>query len=363
MSDALIKYQCPACGAPLGFNPQMQMLHCESCESTFPEDYFKNQQPVGDGADTLPPTKIDWKLEGFVKENQSTEAQMGFSCQSCGAEVLSGDTVATECMYCGNPVVVSNNITGALTPDLILPFKIDKGRAEQLLKEFYNGKPLLPSSFKANNHISKVTGLYVPFWLFSCTGQGNVKFNATKVDRWSDDDYDYTRTEYYSVFRAGSVGFNRIPVDSSKKMDDKYMEGIEPFDFNQLVQFEPMYMAGYFADKFDENVDESTERATKRVIASVEDSFRSTIDRSYDTVNVNESYVQMHGEDIDYALIPVWMLNTKYKGEIYQFAINGQTGQIAGRLPIDTGKLWLYRCLIAVGSFIPLYLIISMFLG
>ncbi len=358
MADTHIKYQCPACGAPLEFNPSMQMLHCGSCESTYPQDYFKQQQPAG--AEQLPPTQIDWNLEGYVKQHEASQPQMGFNCTSCGAEVVVGDTVATECMYCGNPVVVTQNVTGVLTPDLILPFKIDKSKAEGILKNFYKGKRLLPSAFKDNNHVSKITGMYIPFWLFSCTGQGSAKFNATKVRRWKSGNYEYTETKYYSAFREGSVGFDYIPVDSSKKMDDSYMEGIEPFNFNEVVPFEPMYMAGYFADKFDENVEESGQRATKRVIATLEDSLKDTV-QNYDTVNKDQSSIQMQGEDIKYALIPVWMLNTKFGDKTYQFAINGQTGQVAGDLPIDKTKLWLYRIGITVGSFIPLYFIASLF--
>ncbi len=360
MTDSLLKYQCPACGAPLEFNPGMQMLHCASCESTYPQDHFKNQQQ--EDGETLPPTQIDWKLEGFVKSHDTMQPQNGFNCTSCGAEVVAGDTVATECMYCGNPVVVTNNVSGVLTPDMILPFKINKEKAGEILKNFYKGKKLLPKAFNDNNHISKITGMYVPYWLFSCTGQGRVKFDATKVRQWESGDYEYTETKYYSVHRSGSVGFDYIPVDSSKKMDDNYMEGIEPFDFKELVPFEPMYMAGYFADKFDEDVDESGARATKRVIASLEDLLEETV-KNYTTVNIDESSINMNGEDIKYALIPVWMLNTKFGGKTYQFAINGQTGEVAGELPIDNAKLWLYRIGIAVGSFIPLYFLISFFLS
>ena len=35
-----------------------------------------------------------------------------------------------------------------------------------------------------------------------------------------------------------------------------------------------------------------------------------------------------------YALLPVWILNTKYRGKIYTFAMNGQTGKMTGSFPI-----------------------------
>ncbi len=359
MADEMLKYQCPSCGAPLHFSSEKQLLLCDSCDSEFKEDLFKPQSPPTPEA-AAGASKIDWHIEGYVRDHVETD-QSGFSCTSCGAEVVSnGDTVATECMYCGNPVVMTDNISGMVTPDLAIPFKLDKKQAEAKLLEFYKGKPLLPDAFTKGNRISKISGVYVPFWLFSCTGSGGVTFDATKVRRWSDSNYNYTKTEYYEVYRSGQIGFEKIPVDASTKMDDNYMDGIEPYDYGALTPFSPMYMAGYFADKFDVSVGESSERASGRVITSTENAFRKTV-TGYSSVTGKNSFVQMQGGDINYALLPVWMLNTKFNDKMYQFAINGQTGKIAGELPIDKGKLWLWRLGLMVATAVPVALL-SLFL-
>ncbi len=359
MNDPMLKYQCPACGAPLEFSPEKQMLLCASCDSEFPQGLFNQPdaeaQMQAQAAETG--TNIDWNLAGYVDNQQNMGEQAGFICTSCGAEVVSdGNTVATECMYCGNPVVMSGNVSGMVKPDYVLPFKINRDQAQNMLRDFYKGKPLLPSSFTAGNRLQKISGLYVPFWLFTCSGSGHMNFTATKVRRWSDSNYNYTQTKTYDVFRAGNVAFDNIPVDASTKMDDKYMDGVEPFNYQEIAEFSPMYMAGYFADKFDVGVEECSERASNRVEGSLEDSLKNTVS-GYTTVNKNSSFINMHGEDIKYALLPIWMLNTKFNGELYQFAINGQTGRVSGRLPIDKGKLWLYRLGITIASAIPLYLI------
>ena len=41
-----------------------------------------------------------------------------------------------------------------------------------------------------------------------------------------------------------------------------------------------------------------------------------------------------------YALLPVWMLSTKWNGESFLFAMNGQTGKLVGDLPTDRGRYW-----------------------
>ncbi len=35
--------------------------------------------------------------------------------------------------------------------------------------------------------------------------------------------------------RGGTIGFERVPVDGSSKMEDDLMESIEPFDFSEAV--------------------------------------------------------------------------------------------------------------------------------
>ncbi len=369
MSETMLKYQCPACGAPLEFSPEKQMLVCNSCDSEFPMDVIAAEQggAASGEAEVAAPEgntgRVDWNIEGYVREHVPVEDSAGFICTSCGAEVISdGDTVATECMYCGNPVVMTNNVSGMVTPDMVLPFKIDKKQAEQMLLDFYKGKKLLPDAFVKGNRISKIAGMYVPFWLFSCTGSGSVAYNATKVRRWSDSDYNYTKTETYEVYREGHIGFDKIPVDASTKMDDNYMDGIEPYNYDDLAAFNTMYMAGYFADKFDVGVQESTTRANERVRASVEDAFKDTV-RGYTTVNAKGSNIHMKGDDIHYTLMPVWMLNTKYEGKMYQFAINGQTGRVSGELPIDKGKLLKYRIGIFLVSALPIVAIATAILA
>ena len=65
---------------------------------------------------------------------------------------------------------------------------------------------------------------------------------------------------------------------------------------------------------------------------------------------------------VHYAMVPVWILTTRYKDEPYTFMMNGQTGEVVGSLPIDEGKL-RNRLLIAfaitvVVAFVALYAIL-----
>jgi hypothetical protein len=87
--------------------------------------------------------------------------------------------------------------SGALRPDCVIPFKLDKNAAIEALKKHCKGKKLLPKLFADENHINKIQGIYVPFWLFDTDAEANIRYRATRIRHWSDSDYNYTEKRYY----------------------------------------------------------------------------------------------------------------------------------------------------------------------
>ena len=262
---------------------------------------------------------------------------------SCGGEIVGDDTMAASaCPFCGNPIVLTGQFAGALRPDLIIPFKLDKKAAKAKLQEHLKGKTLLPRVFRSQNHIDEIKGVYVPFWLFDSDADAQLRFTATRTRSWSDSKYDYTETNYYSVRRDGTLGFDAVPVDGSSKIEDDLMESIEPFAMQDAIPFQTAYLAGYVADKYDVSAEDSIERANKRIRRSTEETFQQTV-TGYDSVKVDNSSIQLHGGKAKYALFPVWLLSTSWRGENYLFAMNGQSGKFVGDLPVDKGaaRKWM----------------------
>ena len=133
---------------------------------------------------------------------------------------------------------------------------------------------------------------------------------------------------------AGTLDFDGVPVDGSSKIDDILMESIEPFDFSEAVDFQTAYLSGFFADKYDVDSEQSIGRANDRIKRTTENAFASTV-FGYTTVYPEHSSVVLHHGVAKYALYPVWLLTTKWNGENYTFAMNGQTGKMVGDLPMD----------------------------
>lgn len=72
----------------------------------------------------------------------------------------------------------------------------------------------------------------------------------------------------------------------------------------------------------------------------------------YSGIEVTNYYDRTDIESWSYTLLPVWIITYKYKGKIYPFAINGQTGKLYGSLPAATDKLVIFSCILAGIGFI-----------
>lgn len=269
-----------------------------------------------------------------------------FTCSSCGAQIVCDEnTMATECCYCGNPTMLPSRFEGMLKPDFVIPFKKTKEEAVAALKEFYKGKKLLPAAFTANNRVEAIQAMYVPFWLFDSSVTASGTYHATRDSVVETEDEIITTTMHYNCVREGEMAFEHIPVDGSKKMDDSFMESIEPFDYSEMVPFSTAYLTGYLADKYDVDAEAAVKRADERVVKSAEGCLEATVN-GYTMVSDNGDCAVMKDESaVHYAMAPVWILTTSYEDKPYTFMMNGQTGKFVGSLPVDYGKLRNYTLL------------------
>lgn len=330
--QTLQEYKCPCCGGAIAFDSTLQKMKCPYCDTEFDMETLASYDAGLNGEQD----SMEWETSaGTQWQEGEADGLRTYVCKSCGGEIVGDEnTAATSCPFCGNPVVMMGQFSGAMKPDLVIPFKLDKNAAKAGLMQHLSGKRLLPKIFKDQNHIDEIKGIYVPFWLFDTDADAQVRYRTTKVRVWSDSKYDYTDTSHFLVNRRGSVSFEHIPVDGSTKMPDDLMESIEPFNFSAAVDFQTAYLAGYLADKYDVDAEQSIERANERVKRSTEEVFASTV-HGYQTVVTESSNIRLHGGKAKYALYPVWILNTTWQGKKYTFAMNGQTGKFVGDLPVD----------------------------
>ena len=329
-SVPVLEYKCPCCDAGLKFEADAQKLSCEYCGNSFDleavEAYNESSTPA---------ESFNWaeaETTGWTDDEQLHI--QNFQCPSCGGEILTDDTTAaTFCPYCDNPAILAGRVSGGLKPDAVIPFKTSKEDAQTAFLKLCKGKPLLPKEFSNQQRLDKITGIYVPFWLYHCSGKQEGRYRAARVHFWSDSRYNYKRTDYYLLTRAAKADFAGIPMDGSTKMDNAIMESIEPFDYTQMVDFETAYLSGYLADNYDVEHSAGQERIRQRVGGTLDDQIRASM-IGYVTTIPLQKQLQIDHSKARYVLLPVWMLHSRYKDKTYVFAVNGQTGKMTGTFPI-----------------------------
>ena len=348
MPQAAGHYKCPACGASLTFGSQSQQLECASCGNTFPLDTMEQLESVQ--VENTTDDQLQWQYAGGGGYTQEEAAHLrSYRCQACGAEIITDETVAaTECVYCGNPSVMPQVFSGAYRPDGVIPFKKSKKEAQDALRNHCKGKKLLPRGFMNENRIEKVTGVYVPFWLFQADAEADCTYNCTKVTRHRQGNYEVVNTAHFLVRRGGHLGFNQVPVDGSSKIDDTLMESIEPYDADAAREFTIAYLSGYQAQRHDVDSDACQPRANERIQQSVSSLMNNTV-HGYASCTPANTKIQLQHGQVRLVLFPVWMLNTRWRDQTYTFAMNGQTGQFIGDLPTDKGAFWKYLLGLAAG--------------
>lgn len=355
MPTEITNYQCPSCTGPVHFDVATGKLVCDYCGGSYTpqelEALYRAENEKAAAAQTKAeaepsaepdPVETDW--------GQDAQKLRAYNCPSCGAQLLCEETTAaTSCPYCGNPTVVPGKLSGTLRPDYVLPFKLDKEAAVRALTRHYKGKPLLPKAFSAQNHIREIQGVYVPFWLFDGAAEGDMTFTATRSHTRRSGDVEITTTDHFNLRRAGSMAFQRIPADGSSKMPDGHMDAIEPFRYEDMVPFSMSYLPGFLADRYDVPAETAGDRVEQRMRSSMVSALSASTAGYHTCVSVTQN-VQVNRQKARYALLPVWMLHTKWQGKDYLFAMNGQTGKLVGDPPVSWGRFWAWFTGIFAGT-------------
>lgn len=333
-----VDHKCPACSASLPFDPTTGKWKCTYCASEYTlEELNKYEEEAAKRKEEVKETKPHKHMD--VDE---------YSCPNCGAKIMTDEnTTATFCVYCGSTSIIKNRLLGVLQPNFVIPFSKTKQDAIRAFEKCKKGKLFAPSEFAKKEQIDKITGVYIPFWLYDCNTNASIEGEATKVTSWSTGDYRYTKTDIYNVARAGNALFDKVPVDGSKKFDDDTMDSIEPFNYNDLKEFSPSYLSGFLAEKYDVEDETAQKDAISRTAKTTKDTIMGSI--NYTTKRVKSENYTNDITKTEYVLLPVWMVNVKYGDKMYTFAMNAQSGEFVGNIPVDIKKAIIIGTLVFIG--------------
>ena len=349
--ERALDHKCPNCGSKLEFKPELGKWKCDSCNSEFDLETLQKYNNASS------------EENNKSAETKDTTNYIEYHCKNCGAEIIADEqTAATFCVYCGNTAILKSKLSGKFAPSKIIPFKHTKQEAIDAFKSLYKGRPLMPKFFNYECNIEKITGVYIPFWLFSMSTNGKMDVSAKRITTWTVGDIQYTKTDSYAVKRDVDMKFHRVPVDGSTRFADDIMNTIEPFNYNELVDYNHAYLSGFLAEKFDVDDEKASEDAKSRADKTTKNIINNSMNYAIKTVK-SQSFTN-NIDKKEYVLLPVWMVNVRYNEKYYTFAMNAQTGEFVGNIPVDKKKAVKIGACILIGvTLFVLLITYLMYLG
>ena len=233
---------------------------------------------------------------------------------------------ALFCYYCHNPVILAGKMTGDFKPNKVIGFKLTRDQAVDKFKDWCGKKMFIPKDFKSEQQIEKITGLYVPFWVADCGIRADFSAVGKNIRTWSSGNYVYTETKEYRVVRDAD-----------------------------MKDFSMSYLSGFFADKYDVDKAGVFPRIKSRASQAGKNVIRDSIS-SYSKLSVTSEDYKVQNTNWKYAMLPIWFMSYKYHDDVYEFAVNGQTGKLAGTPPLDKRKLKLFSAALGAGVMLLVYL-------
>ena len=359
MND-VISHKCPNCDGPLLFDPKEQDFHCEFCLSRFSESDIKDfekqnapqvheEQDVTPEVDSTEPT-YEESSSDTVQDTLSDEPEEMslFNCPSCGAEIVTeSTTAATYCYYCHNPVVLAGRLNGKYLPESVLPFKIEEKEAVSAFLEWGRKKYFIPKDFFSNSQVEKLTGVYFPYWVTNADLKGELEAEANSISVWHMGDYEYTQTKKYRLYRKGNMSFRALVKNALNKNSSVTMvESVQPFPIDDAIPFKSQYLSGFQAEKRDIEYEDLAGTIQDELKNYAGATLSDTV-HGYTTVYNKKMRSSIQSDDQHYVLLPVWLLtyknqdNPSLEEKPFYYAMNGYTGKISGKLPVDKVKLAL----------------------
>ena len=340
MEKTALTYLCPDCMAYLRYDGKEGKWVCDYCEGKFTMEELEQRgaktkeddyeiRPRAEAEEDTADVAYHYE-ENIPQPEEDLSHMRAYICPSCGGEIVTDDvTAATFCVFCGNPTILPKQLEGEYRPAAILPFETDKKDAQKAFLNLCKGKKLLPKGYTSEQRLEKITGVYVPFWLFDCKADFEYHATGENVTTWTDTRFIYTKTDLYHIHRAGRMEFENIPLDASEKMRDDLMDALEPFHLEKKKPFDMSYLSGFLAEKYTYEPKDLYDRMTSRITPGVEHKAAEG-GRGYQRVYGVKCHTDFSSDQQTYMLLPVWMLVSRYQGKDYLFAMNGQTGKIVG---------------------------------
>lgn len=363
-------FKCPNCGGnQVHYDIPKKQLKCMNCGELLPVKDSENKgeqffDAPGE-ANEIEIDKSDLAEEhkyGVVENGESMQV-ISYVCKSCGAELLSPEeSIVSYCSYCGSEALLQGKLTEEVRPKFILPFQKSKQQCMNAYTKHTEKMLYLPDELKNPAFLEKFRGTYIPYWLYKVDFPETSELRAVTEDVRGDEVTETT----YDITAEIKGGYQGLPYDASSCFDDTISDMLMPFDKKKLIEFDPAYLAGFYADRADVSpmkyVDDVEARASINAYDSVVSSLKRQHDLDLNPVSDKRkiNVIPSRANKSTTALLPIWFLTWRNKNRVAYAIVNGQSGKLSADLPVDIKKFSLATLMTAVVLFGIMTLFVSL---
>lgn len=334
--------KCVDCGGTMDFDPATGKMVCPYCGRQ-EEIQIENKKFVAEELDfnrVSDANNCDWgtKTKKVV-------------CKFCGAQtVYSAEEIANVCPYCGSNQVMEEKAENIMAPGGVVPFRINSQDASVRFKKWIGRKFFCPKLAKESARPKAFQGLYVPYWTFDADTGSRYSGQYGKHHTVKRNGKMVTETRWYSTSGYYQQSFDDMLVCGASSQNQQLLAKMEPYDTQQVVEYKPEYMAGFVAESYTVKVKDAWETAKDKMEPIIRRGIARKIEHEHGAQDSRVSHVSTSYANVTYKylLLPVWISSFQYNDKVYYFAINGQTGRVAGKTPLSPVKIALTAVAIVI---------------
>lgn len=338
------RFVCEACGGEQAFDATVGRLRCKYCGA--------EREVPADSTGAVVERDLWQGLAAAPRGLDIPEAKSSV-CQECGAHVAFPDGVtATTCTFCGSARVLEEaENRRALRPESLLPFAIDKKRAQAAFTAWLGRLWFRPSNLKAMAKISELAGVYIPFWTYDAHVDSSWTAEAGYY-YYVDEEYttqengktvvktrQVRHTRWERAWGSRSDDYDDLLVCASQGLPRELADRFKTFNMAALVPYSAGYLAGWRAEEYGVDLQAGFEIAKQRIVASQEQ--RCARDVPGDTHRGLRVENTLSNLTYKHVLLPLWIAAYRYDGKVYRFLVNGSTGEVVGKAPWSWVKITL----------------------
>ncbi len=336
ITDAL-QTKCKSCGGIMQYSPADEDLKCVYCGKIVDLDQTAAEIKENDFN--------YWKDRADENSEEQTVEVTEIKCRQCGATTtLAPNVSAAKCVFCSTPLILNEAAVKRFwQPEYLLPFKITEKESGTNFKKWLGKKWFLPSELKKREvDADRFKGVYLPFWTYDANTttdyRGERGEDRTEIYRNNKgEESKRTVTDWYPRYGTITLPFDDIVVPAATTLPKKIMNKLTNWDMMNCVAYRPEFTAGFITEIYQIDFRDGVNEAKKKMDTEIESSIKADIGGNRQ--KIRSKYTQYNDIMFKLLLLPIWISAFKFNGKLYQFVVNGRTGQVIGEYPKSTTKI------------------------